>query len=45
MDSSTAKANFELANDIIPVSSVDAIFKYDRAQQQEITASKPWAKE
>ena len=45
MDSSTALATFELANDITTVSSVDAIFKYDRAKQQELLAAKPWTKE
>ena len=45
MDSSTARANFELANDITAVSNVDAIFKYDRGQQTDIRAAEPWAKE
>ncbi len=45
MDSSSARATFELANDITSVSSVDTIFKYDHAQQQEILSTKPWTKE
>ena len=45
MDASTALATFELANGITAVSSVDAIFKYNREQQQELLAAKPWTKE
>ncbi len=45
MDSATARATFELVNDISNVSSVDAIFKYNHAQQQELLSAKPWAKE
>ena len=45
MDSSTAKATFELANNIQTVPSVDAVFRYDRAKQQELLSAKPWEKE
>lgn len=45
MDSSTAQATFELSNNITTVSSVDAIFKYNHAQQQELLSAKPWAKD
>ena len=45
MDSATAKATFELVNDITTVSSVDAIFKYNQVQQQELLSAKPWTKE
>ena len=45
MDSGTARANFELANSITSVSSVDSVFRYDNGKQQELLASKPWTKE
>ncbi len=41
----TAKASFELANNIVPVASVDQIFHYDHGKHQEILAAKPWEKE
>ena len=44
-DSATAKATFELSNNIQTVPSVDAVFKYDRAKQQELLSAKPWEKE
>ncbi|KAK4052805.1 COP9 signalosome catalytic subunit rri1 [Microbotryomycetes sp. JL201] len=34
-----ARANFELQNDI---KQVDDVFRYDKAEQQSILASKPW---
>lgn len=43
--SDVAKANFELANNIKPVSSVDAVFRYDHDKQQELLAARPWEKE
>jgi replication-associated recombination protein RarA len=45
MDSTTAQATFELSNNITTVSSVDAIFKYNHTQQQELLSAKPWTKE
>lgn len=45
VDSATAQASFELANNVRSVSSADAIFRYDHAKQQEILATKPWEKE
>lgn len=45
MDSSNALATFELANNVVSVASVDSIFKYDHAQQQELLTAKPWTKE
>lgn len=44
-DSAAARASFELANNVRSVSSVDAIFRYDQAKQQEVLAAKPWDKE
>ena len=45
VDSATAKATFELCNNIQTVPSVDAVFRYDRAKQQELLSAKPWEKE
>ncbi|XP_064389049.1 COP9 signalosome complex subunit 5-like isoform X3 [Halichondria panicea] len=45
MDSDSARKTFELSNSISSVSSVDSIFRYDHKKQQEILASKPWAKD
>lgn len=40
-----ARVSFEESNDIRSVQSVDSIFRYNHAQQQELLASKPWEKE
>jgi COP9 signalosome complex subunit 5 len=40
-----AKKTWELENNIRTVNTVDAIFKYDQKQQQDILAAKPWEKE
>lgn len=45
VDSAVARANFELANNITPVASVDAVFRYDHEKQQELLSAKPWEKE
>jgi COP9 signalosome complex subunit 5 len=34
-----------MANNIETISSVDEIYRYDRKQQQDILAAKPWEKE
>ena len=45
MDWEMAKKTWEIRNNIETVQSADEIFKYDRAQQQDIIAAKPWSKE
>ena len=45
MDSEMAKKTFELQNNVELVHSADEIYKYNRQQQQEIIARKPWIKE
>ena len=43
--SSMAQKTWELENKMESVPSVDSIFRYSAAQQQEILAAKPWSKE
>ena len=43
--SAIARKAFDTANNIQQVSSVDAIFKFNQAEQQEILSKKPWEKE
>lgn len=50
MEASTSRARWELENSIqAPTAStaedVDALFKYDAAEQQLIQSQKPWAKD
>ena len=45
MDSEMAKKTFELQNNVELIHSADEIYKYNRQQQQEIIARKPWIKE
>jgi len=40
-----AQKTFDLQNNMEVVSNVDEIYKYSRAQQQEILARKPWTKD
>lgn len=42
---SIAQKTWEMANNIEPISSVDEIYRYDRKEQQDILAAKPWEKE
>ncbi|KAG2434435.1 hypothetical protein HYH02_012265 [Chlamydomonas schloesseri] len=47
-ESSTARARWELENNIAPVATsedTDALFKYDAAEQQLAQSCKPWAKD
>lgn len=46
MDGATlARKTWELANNVESVSSFDDIYKYDKKQQQDILAAKPWERE
>lgn len=43
--SQIAQKTWEMANNIETISSTDEIYRYDRKQQQDILAAKPWEKE
>lgn len=43
--SSMAQKTWEMANNIESGHAVDDIYRYDRKQQQDILAAKPWEKE
>ena len=43
--STIAQKTWEMSNNIETISSVDEIYRYDRKQQQDILAAKPWEKE
>nr|CAG4647944.1 EOG090X078Z [Moina brachiata]SVE93044.1 EOG090X078Z [Moina brachiata] len=43
--SSTAMSNWLVANNVETISSVDEIYRYDRKQQQDMLAAKPWEKD
>lgn len=42
---SIAQKTWVMSNNIETVSSVDEIYRYDKKQQQDILAAKPWEKE
>ncbi len=46
-EASTSRARWELENNIQQVSGedVDALFKFDAAEQQLIQSQKPWSKD
>ncbi len=43
--SNIALNNWLMANNVENISSVDEIYRYDRKQQQDMLAAKPWDKE
>nr|CAG4651866.1 EOG090X078Z [Triops cancriformis] len=43
--SSIAQKNWEMANNIETISSVDEIYRYDKKQQNDILTAKPWEKD
>ena len=43
--STIAKKTWEMSNNIETISTVDEIYRYDRKEQQDILAAKPWEKE
>lgn len=45
MDSEMARKTWEISNNIETVQSIDEIYKYDKQQQQEVLAAKPWSKD
>lgn len=40
-----AQKTWEMSNNIEMISTVDEIYRYDRKEQQDILAAKPWEKE
>ena len=40
-----AKARWELENQLQTVTDVDALYRYDEAEQKAIQAQKPWTKD
>ena len=42
---STARARWELENNIQQVEDVDSLFKYDQAEQTAVQQQKPWSKD
>jgi COP9 signalosome complex subunit 5 len=43
--SNVALKTWELSNNIETISTADEIYRYDKKQQQDILAAKPWEKE
>lgn len=44
-DSSTARARWELENNVQNVEDIDALFKYNLAEAQAVQQQKPWSKD
>lgn len=42
---SIAQKTWEMANKVESIGSIDEIYRYDKKQQQDILAAKPWEKE
>lgn len=42
---SIAQKTWEMANNVETISTIDEIYRYDRKEQQDILAAKPWEKE
>lgn len=40
-----AQKTWEMANKVETLSAIDEIYRYDKKQQQDILAAKPWEKE
>ena len=43
--STIAQQTWELSNNVETISTVDEIYRYDKKEQQDILAAKPWEKE
>ena len=43
--SSTAMKSWMMANNVETISTMDDIYRYDKKQQQDMLAAKPWEKE
>lgn len=43
--SKVAQKTWEMTNNVETISTVDEIYRYDRKEQQDILAAKPWEKE
>lgn len=40
-----AQKTWEMSNNVETINAVDEIYRYDRQEQQDILAAKPWEKE
>lgn len=45
MSKDMAKKNWEMSNNISHIDSIDEVYRYNREEQQDILAAKPWSKE
>lgn len=43
--STIAQKTWEMSNNVEMISTMDEIYRYDRQEQQDILAAKPWEKE
>lgn len=43
--SSVAQKTWEMSNNVETISTIDEVYRYDRKEQQDILAAKPWEKE